>query len=639
MYDETPVEASICSYCQRANLPTLYEFDCGHKICISCIFQRIFINNIQDFQGVNMIRVKCKCGQGELDQTLSDVSSIIMKKTEIDEKNKDEDTREEIRRCADHPNDYLNYYCIECFNHVCKRCQSEPTNEHHLHRVLSCAKLKKTIKNNIGQNLILKFDIDGFKVICDKISLEIQKEVDNFNKTIEKIDNLIQTICEFREEYIRKYKEEIKNIVQNFKIIKIYYMNYYNDLKIAKENSDKCNNVNFLRYVNNISYEFADMKIEHNDTLSKKINEFSSFLEKFQKGSSKFINVQYIFTEGKREYMFENIINNAHEGYISALVELSNDRILTTCRKDFLMKIFQDDEEGNGYKEVKTIKGTCGCVLYSEEKNCIFSGGADGVISIYKEKKNNEFLRISTLMVHDKAINSMARISDDKIVSGGADKKVVIWKMSDFDKQYYNIQTILMESKITVVIALFDSRIAFTCDDGVIYIYKIDNNFEKMKKEITEYIEDQVLKDKHKGIVSCLCQLNNGYVVSGGSDRIEGKTKIKDRNIIIWRTEDINYVYSQTLKGHTGDINSVIQLRDGNFASSSSDHTVKIWKPIKKEKKENNENKEYFWYEMAYDLREYQHGIHKLIQLKDDRLCATSSKNQIIFWRNRSGTY
>ena len=83
----------------------------------------------------------------------------------------------------------------------------------------------------------------------------------------------------------------------------------------------------------------------------------------------------------------------------------------------------------------------------------------------------------------------------------------------------------------------------------------------------------------------------------------------------------------------------MIQLRDGNFASSSSDHTVKIWKPIKKEKKENNENKEYFWYEMAYDLREYQHGIHKLIQLKDDRLCATSSKNQIIFWRNRSGTY
>ena len=633
MYDEAAAELNICSYCQRGNLTTLYEFDCGHKICISCIFQRIFINNIQDFKGVSMIKVKCKGGQGVLDQTLSDISSIIMKKTEIDEKNKDEDTREEIRRCEDHPNDYLNYYCIECFNHICKRCQAEPTNEHHLHRVLSCAKLKKTIKNNIDQNLILKFDIDTFKVICNNISLEIQKEVDNFNRTIEKIDNLIKSICDFREKYIQKYKEEIKNIVQNFKIIKIYYMNYYNDLKIAKENREKCNNVNFLRYVNNISYEFEDMKIEHNDTLAKKINEFSSFLEKMQKGSSKFIKVEYFFTEGKREYMFENMIDKAHGSYISALVELSNDRILTTCRKDFLMKIFQDDEEGNGYKEVKQIKGTCGCVLYSEEKNCLYSGGADGVISIYKEKKNSEFSKISTLSAHDKAINSMARISDDKIASGGADGRVIIWKLSDLDDQYYNIQTILMKSKITVVIALFDSRIVFTCDDGIIYIYKIDDNFEKMQKEITEYIEDQVLKDKHKGFVSCLCQLNNGYMISGGSDKIEGKTKIKDRNIIVWRTEDNKYLYSETLKGHTADINSVIQLRDGNFASSSSDHTVKIWKPSKKE------GKDYFNYEMAYDLREYQHGIHKLIQLKDDRLCATSSKNQIIFWRNRSGTY
>ena len=44
-------------------------------------------------------------------------------------------------------------------------------------------------------------------------------------------------------------------------------------------------------------------------------------------------------------------------------------------------------------------------------------------------------------------------------------------------------------------------------------------------------------------------------------------------------------------------------------------------------------------YEMAYDLREFQHGIYNLIQLEDDRLCATSSKNQTVFWRNRSGSY
>ena len=125
-------------------------------------------------------------------------------------------------------------------------------------------------------------------------------------------------------------------------------MNYYNDLKIAKENQEKCNNINFLRYVNNISYEFEDMKIEHNETLAKKISEFTVFLDKLKKGSSKLINSKYFFTETKRDYLMEqNYINKVHDSYISSLVELSNERIMTSSRKDFSMKIFQEDEENN----------------------------------------------------------------------------------------------------------------------------------------------------------------------------------------------------------------------------------------------------------------------------------------------------
>ena len=101
---------------------------------VLCLFQRIFINNIQDFTGVSKINVKCKCGNGDLDETLNDISSIIMKKTKLDENNKDEDTREETKMCPIHTNSYLNYYCIECFNHVCKKCQAEKLNEHNTHR-------------------------------------------------------------------------------------------------------------------------------------------------------------------------------------------------------------------------------------------------------------------------------------------------------------------------------------------------------------------------------------------------------------------------------------------------------------------------------------------------------------------------
>ena len=638
MFNESNPDAQICFYCQ-AQFATLYEFlNCGHKICTNCLFQRIFINNIQDFKGVNVITVKCKCGKGNLDQNLNDVSSIIMKKTEMDEKNKknDTDTHEETKTCPNHKQVfYLNYYCIECFTHICKECQSKQTNEHHCHRILPCGKLRRIIKNNITSNLFLNFDAENFKIVCDDIAKQIQTEVEiNFNKSLKVMDETIKMLCDIREEYIRKYKEEIKKIIQTFKIIKIYYMNYYNDLQIVKEKSDSCKNINFLRYLNNISYEFGNFKIEHSNELDQKIKDIHTILSQVKQTEINTLKYDFYFTETKRDYLIENIIQNVHSTYITGLVELSNERLLTSCRKEYLMKIFQDDEQGNGYIEKNSKKGNCGCLLYFEDTNRIFSGGPDGVISIFEERdpktKPNEYEKTQTLQNHDGSINSLAKICDNKIISGGADGKVIIWE--EQENIFYPIDTIKIENKsIITVLGLFDSRIAFSYDEGI-YIYKIDDSFVNIQKNLCKYIKEQQLI-KHKGRVSCLCQLNNSYLVSGGMEKMEGDKRINDHYIIVWRTENDKYICSQLLKNHLYGINSIIQLRDGNFASSSYDRTVKIWKP------KINEKDKYEEYELCYDLRQYDHGIHKLIQLKDDRLCATTSRNEIVLWRNRSGSY
>ena len=639
MFNDADIQ--LCFYCQR-NFSTLYEFSkCGHKICTNCLFQRIFINNIQDFNGADKIIVNCRCNEGSLVQTLSDVSSIIMTKTEMDEKNKEDDTQEqEIKICPNHKKNvfYLNHYCIECFTHVCKECQAKQTNDHHCHRVLPCGKLRNIIKNNIENNLFLNFDSENFKVLCDGIAKKIQSEIDiNLNKSLKLIDSTIKSLCEFREDYIKKYKEEIKRIIQTFKIIKIYYMNYYNDKQIVKDQGNLCKNINFLRYVNNISYEFGKFTIEHNINIDNKFKKMNDSLTEIIK-NDKLINYDFYFTETKRDYIIENIIQNVHSGYITGLIELNNDRLLTSCRKELLMKIFQDDEEGTGYIEKIQKKGPCGCLLYFEDQNRFLSGDANGVISIYEEKnpksKPNDYEKTQTLQNHDGPINSLSKLSGNQIISGGVDGRIVIWE--EQDKVFLPIETIKMDKPIVVVLGLFDSRIAFTCDDKRIFIYKIDNSFVNMQKELCKYIEDEVLI-RHKGRVSCLCQLNNSYLVSGGTEKIEqDKQKIPDHYIIIWRTVNNKYICSQILKDHNSGINSIIQLRDESFASSSIDRTVKIWKP---RKEKGNDNIEYEIYELVYDLRQYDHGIHKLIQLKDDRLCATTSKNQIVFWRNRSGSY
>ena len=640
MSSQQKSDIQVCYYCQRT-FSTLFEFQkCEHKICTNCLFQTIFINNIQDFTGVNKINVKCKCKVGDLDQTLNDISSIIMNKTEMDEKNKDEDTqKEENRICPNHKSVfYLNYYCIECFTYICKECQSNSTNDHHCHRILSCKKLKKIIKNNINEKLFLGFNNDKFKALCDNIAKEIQTEVEvNFNKTLELIDSTIKKIIEFREEYIQKYKEEIKKVIQTFKILKIFYMNYYNDYNLVKEKGNLCNNINFLRYVNNISYEFVKLTLKHDDSLENICKDFNNLLKQYKQSEKKQIDYDFIFKETTRDYIIEDIISNVHSKYITGLVELNNDRILTSCKAEFLMKIFQDDEEGNGYKEKSQIKTQCGCLLYLEKTKRILSSDNDKNIAIYEElepnSKPNVFTKTQTLSMHDKIVNCLAKLSDNQIISGGLDCRVIVWQeMNNF---FMAIDSFKMDGPIFSVLGLFDSRIVFSCDDKRIFIYKIDDSFANVQKDIFHYIEDEVLI-KHKGRVSCLCQLNNSYIVSGGTEKVEPDKKISDHFIIVWRTVNNKYICSQILNNHNSNITSIIKLRDGSFASSSYDRSVKIWRS-KKEK--TGDNIIYDKFELLYDLKQFDHGIHKLIQLKDDRLCATTSQNQIVFWRNRSGSY
>ena len=121
MEDTSNSESLICFYCHHQFNSLLYKFaPCNHNICISCLFQRIFLYNIQDFIGVEFIKVKCKCGKGELAQSLNDVSSLIIKKKQSDEKNKGKEIIEELKICEKHSNEYINSFLSNVFNMFAK---------------------------------------------------------------------------------------------------------------------------------------------------------------------------------------------------------------------------------------------------------------------------------------------------------------------------------------------------------------------------------------------------------------------------------------------------------------------------------------------------------------------------------------
>ena len=78
-------------------------------------------------------------------------------------------------------------------------------------------------------------------------------------------------------------------------------MNYYNDREIIKNKGNSCNNINFLRYVDNISYEFSGLKIELTDVRDKHFKEISDLLNQIKESQAEknLLSYDFYYTEKK----------------------------------------------------------------------------------------------------------------------------------------------------------------------------------------------------------------------------------------------------------------------------------------------------------------------------------------------------
>ena len=72
----------------------------------------------------------------------------------------------------------------------------------------------------------------------------------------------------------------------------------------------------------------------------------------------------------------------------------------------------------------------------------------------------------------------------------------------------------------------------------------------------------------HTDQLWCLIELKNGDLVSGSSDK----------TIKIWNIE--RRACFQTLNGHTDTVRDLFELKNGNINSGGWDGTIKMWKRI-----------------------------------------------------------
>lgn len=77
-------------------------------------------------------------------------------------------------------------------------------------------------------------------------------------------------------------------------------------------------------------------------------------------------------------------------------------------------------------------------------------------------------------------------------------------------------------------------------------------------------------------MVKSIAWSSDGQLASGGGEYVPGSDNgmLYDKSVIIW---DLLNNKSKTLKGHTGQVNSVAWSNNGQLASGSDDHTVIVW--------------------------------------------------------------
>ena len=105
----------------------------------------------------------------------------------------------------------------------------------------------------------------------------------------------------------------------------------------------------------------------------------------------------------------------------------------------------------------------------------------------------------------------------------------------------------------------------------------------------------------------------------------------KSTSIVRWREMNPNsFEPVQKISEHKSEITSIIQLLDRRIATSSRDHTIRLYKF------NDNKRPELVISEVISD---FAHGIFNLIQLRDGRIGGSTSDLKIVLWRNRNDMY
>ena len=627
--EETP---KICDFCQEASSELDQFNDCHHHICPLCLYRRIFCENLEELQNSDVAKINCKCSFGYMYKNLDEIETTIQKKNEIDQKRRNEKNQiKTIPRCKIHPAVFLDHYCVECCTVICKNCSKLNDNDHFEHRIIKCSKIIGTLTNEIAslKGLLGISEVGLFQVAFDEIASNVKKSAEkHFTKIVSQIEDLINSLIEFKNEYEASYKRELYRIVKTLKLYKQFYQNFYEDINEGTTSDD----INFMRYINNANGILSKGTIENNEEVGKTLNNLKSHVEELKDTLKMPITAKFDFNELSRKYILENCIDTGHKGYIRAMIQTKNERIITCSSES--MKVWTEDTESSEFKctsDIKNFVGRITNLFELTDGRLVTTEEEEPTIKIWKETdKQKGYEIIQTLSGHTQEVNGVSQLKDGRLISCCKDGKMIIWKETEKEKNTDNTNnedekkgdTVFSvgqqigenEFPLNIILSLFDNRIVTWGSDSFVRIWAEEEE-GKFHFKCVHTLEG------NNNLFTSIIQLTSEDLMM---------TMQKSRSVLWWKKTGQQFVATQRISGHTAEVTAVTECRDKRIATSCQDKMVRLFR---------YSGNDQTGYVLDLLVEEYIHGIYNLKQLRDGKLWATGTDKRLVSWRSRNDMY
>ena len=360
----------------------------------------------------------------------------------------------------------------------------------------------------------------------------------------------IKTFSEFKEQKEIKPEDEEEDQVQGHCLKHKDQKDEFYCSKCKSNYCQKCSEERPQHEKSHKDFIITMSQLPKKEDLESKINEAKEF---FQKENNRLLDLCVKKLEKKIEK-----IKKLFDYYNKANLEVIE-----------FVKILEDNYNPNDYATIKNCMENTNfkMIICGEEKiGKILAYIQKNLILDPIEKKTNysepKYTAVldRTFNIHDDQVRELCLLKDGRIASCSVDKTIKIFKI-DSDACDITIN----EEDIPISLTQFSNKnLAVGFAKGSIKIYKIQEKAYEVVSEI----------GRHEGCVSKIIELNNESAASCS----------KDKKIKIWTTE-LPFKLLKELKGHTGNIVSIIKLKNLDKIVSGSydkedpdgDGTIRIW--------------------------------------------------------------